>query len=72
VHTLERLAETLKSFDVQADFLTPNIFRTLPLPTYPDIRLALTTPGHVARLIDARKADHIHIVTEGPLGIMAR
>ena len=25
-----------------------------------------------ARLIDADKADHIHIVTEGPLGIMAR
>ncbi|RVA72842.1 glycosyltransferase, partial [Mesorhizobium sp. M7A.F.Ca.CA.001.11.2.1] len=72
VHTLERLTETLKSFDVAVDFLTPNIFRTLPLPTYPDIRLALTTPGHVARLIDAGKADHIHIVTEGPLGIMAR
>jgi glycosyltransferase involved in cell wall biosynthesis len=72
VHTLERLTETLKSFDVEVDFLTPNIFRTLPLPTYPDIRLALTTPGHVARLIDRRKADHIHIVTEGPLGIMAR
>ncbi|RUU01154.1 glycosyltransferase family 1 protein, partial [Mesorhizobium sp. USDA-HM6] len=72
VHTLERLTETLKSFDVQVDFLTPNIFRTLPLPTYPDIRLALTTPRHVARLIDQRKADHIHIVTEGPLGIMAR
>src|SRR5438128_3216016 len=65
VHTLERLTETLKSFDVQVEFLTPNIFRTLPLPTYPDIRLALTTPGHVARLIDARKADHIHLLTEG-------
>ncbi|TPM08759.1 glycosyltransferase family 1 protein [Mesorhizobium sp. B2-3-11] len=72
VHTLERLTETLKSFDVAVEFLTPNIFRTLPLPTYPDIRLALTTPGHVARLIDGYKADHIHIVTEGPLGIMAR
>ncbi|WIW55977.1 glycosyltransferase family 1 protein [Mesorhizobium mediterraneum] len=72
VHTLERLSETLKSFDVETDFLTPNIFRTLPLPTYPDIRLALTTPGHVARLIEVRNADHIHIVTEGPLGIMAR
>ena len=34
VHTLERLAETLKPFDVGLDFLTPNMFRTLPLPTY--------------------------------------
>ena len=72
VHTLERLAETLKGLDVETQFLTPNVFRTLPLPTYPDIRLALTTPGHVAKLIDAAKADHVHIVTEGPLGIMAR
>ena len=72
VHPLERLAETLKGFDVETRFLTPNAFRTLPLPTYPDIRLALTTPGHVAKLIEAAKADHVHIVTEGPLGIMAR
>ena len=72
VHTLERLTEALKAFDVELDFLTPSLFRTLPMPTYPDIRLALTTPGRVARLIEARKADHIHIVTEGPLGIMAR
>lgn len=72
VHTLERLSETLKGQGVETEFLTPNIFRTLPLPTYPDIRLALTTPRHVARLIAETKADHIHIVTEGPLGMMAR
>lgn len=72
VHTLEQLSDALKSFDVEAQFLTPAAFRTLPLPTYPDIRLALTTPGNVARMIDAAAADHIHIVTEGPLGIMAR
>jgi glycosyltransferase involved in cell wall biosynthesis len=72
VHTLERLAETLKSFDVEVEFLTPLLFRTLPMPTYPDIRLALTTPRRVRRLIEASGTDHIHIVTEGPLGMMAR
>ncbi|GAA4118274.1 glycosyltransferase family 4 protein [Aminobacter aganoensis] len=72
VHTLERLAETLGAFGAEADFLTPNIFRTLPMPTYPDIRLALTTPGNVARIIERRRSDHVHIVTEGPLGMMAR
>ncbi len=72
VHTLERLTETLKGFGVEVQFLTPNLFRTLPMPTYPDIRLALTTPGRVRRLIENSKADHIHIVTEGPLGLMAR
>ncbi len=72
VHTLERLAETLKTFGVAVTFLTPNLFRTLPLPTYPDIRLALTTPRRVRKLIEDANADHIHIVTEGPLGMMAR
>jgi glycosyltransferase involved in cell wall biosynthesis len=72
VHTLERLTETLKTFGVETRFLTPNLFRTLPMPTYPDIRLALTTPGRVHRLIEESRADHVHIVTEGPLGLMAR
>lgn len=72
VHTLEQLAEALKPFGAEAIFLTPLSFRTLPLPTYPDIRLALTTPGRVHRMIDDIAPDHIHIVTEGPLGIMTR
>lgn len=72
VHTLERLSETLLDYGAETRFLTPERFRTLPLPTYPDIRLALTTPGNVARLIEAERADHVHIVTEGPLGWMAR
>lgn len=72
VHTLERLAETLVGCGVETRFLTPVGFRTLPLPTYPDIRIALTTPGRVARMIEAERADHVHIVTEGPLGWMAR
>lgn len=72
VHTLERLSETLAKSEVETRFLTPGGFRTLPLPTYPDIRIALTTPAEVARRIAAERADHIHIVTEGPLGYMAR
>lgn len=72
VHTLERLSEALLVSGVETQFLTPADFRTLPLPTYPDIRLALTTPRHVARLIENAVPDHIHIVTEGPLGLMAR
>jgi len=72
VHTLERLTENLTAYGVDVEFLTPDRFRTLPMPTYPDIRLALTTPRNVRRLIGASSAQHIHIVTEGPLGWMAR
>ena len=53
-------------------FLTPAGFRSVPMPTYPEIRLALTTPWEVRRQIEAIGADHVHVVTEGPLGLMAR
>ena len=72
VRTLERLAENLPAFGAEADFLTPAGFRSIPLPTYPDIRLALTTPADIRRRIARADADHIHVVTEGPLGTMAR
>jgi len=72
VHTLEKLAESLAATGVTAEFLTPQGFRTLPLPGYGEIRLAVATPGSVARQIMQASADHIHIATEGPLGLLAR
>jgi 1,2-diacylglycerol 3-alpha-glucosyltransferase/glucuronosyltransferase len=54
------------------DYLTPQGFATVPLPTYGEIRLALASPWAVVRKLDAAAADHIHIATEGPLGFAAR
>src|SRR4029079_14130841 len=45
---------------------------TVPMPTYPEIRLVLAWPGAIAAEIEAAKADHVHIATEGPLGFAAR
>ena len=72
VTTLERLAQSLQSMAVETVFLTPDGFRTVALPGYAEIRIALTTQTQVARRIGAAKADHIHIATEGPLGLLAR
>ena len=66
VRTMERVAENLPALGAEAVFLTPAGFRSVPMPTYPDIRLALTTPGQIRRRIAAADADHVHIVTEGP------
>src|SRR6202035_725753 len=52
--------------------ITPERFRTIPCPTYPEIRLALLPSRAVARLIDEADPDAIHIATEGPLGMAAR
>ena len=72
VRTLDRLAHELVLAGHTVDLLTPLEFRTIPLPSYSDIRLALTTPRQVARRIEAARPDHIHIATEGPLGLLAR
>jgi glycosyltransferase involved in cell wall biosynthesis len=72
VRTLERLGEELPALGSDLDYLTPADYRTLPMPTYPDIRLSLASFAEVARRIAALAPDHVHIVTEGPLGIAAR
>jgi len=52
--------------------VTPEHFRTIPCPSYPEIRLALRPGGKVARMIAAAQPCAIHIATEGPLGWAAR
>jgi glycosyltransferase involved in cell wall biosynthesis len=72
VRSLENTARELPAFGTEATFLTPAGFRSVPLPTYNEIRLSITTPGAVARAIRAAEPDFIHIATEGPLGVLAR
>lgn len=71
VRSLERTADELVKMGVRVEFLTPQAFRTLPCPTYPEIRLSLTYTGMVRRMIREFGCDHLHIATEGPLGMMA-
>ncbi|HWX14400.1 MAG TPA: glycosyltransferase family 1 protein [Methylocella sp.] len=72
VRSLESVGRALREIGTDIDFLTPQGFATVPLPTYDDIRLALASPWAVAKRLDAAAADHIHIATEGPLGLAAR
>jgi glycosyltransferase involved in cell wall biosynthesis len=72
VRTYERLAQEAPDLGFEVSFLAPPLFRTLPCPTYPEIRLALASPGAIARHIDEMRPDFIHIATEGPIGLMTR
>jgi glycosyltransferase involved in cell wall biosynthesis len=72
VHTLEAVARAMPEAGASMEFLTPQGFRTAPMPTYREIRLALASPWDVEKRIDAVAPDHIHIATEGPLGLTAR
>ncbi len=68
VRTLGQTAEEARGFGVEMDFLSPAEFRTLPLPSYPEIRLALIAPGAVERRLKRVRPDAIHVATEGPIG----
>jgi glycosyltransferase involved in cell wall biosynthesis len=68
VRTLGHVAREALALGVELEFLSPDAFFTLPLPSYPEIRLALPRPGAVERRLDRVKPRAIHIATEGPLG----
>ena len=72
VRSLEYMAEHGPSFGAEVTFLTPDRFRSIPMPTYPDIRLSLAGTQRVGRIIAEAAPDHVHIATEGPLGWAAR
>ena len=72
VRCLDAVGRELQEQGHTVEYLTPDRFWTVPLPSYPEIRLSLTPLGVVAQQIEAAAADHIHIATEGPLGLQAR
>lgn len=72
VRTFERMLEFAPAVGVEMSVLGPDRFKTIPCPTYPEIRLALTRQRRVARMIEAANPKYLHIATEGPLGLMAR
>ncbi|GMV63198.1 MAG: hypothetical protein AMXMBFR74_23660 [Parvibaculum sp.] len=72
VRTLQQLTQNLTSLGHEVTFITPDLFTTVPMPSYPEIRLALLPGRKVARLIKEANPNAIHIATEGPLGMSAR
>ena len=72
VRTLTTMAAAARTLGADVEFLTPEPFRTVALPGYEGLRVALPSPTKVARLIDEVRPDNIHIATEGPLGLAVR
>lgn len=72
VRTLETLRKELRALDYRVYMLTPQFFRTMPCPTYPEIPLALDALWKLPALMKRIDADAVHIATEGPIGWAAR
>jgi glycosyltransferase involved in cell wall biosynthesis len=72
VRTLTSLARSARELGVEVAFLSPEGFWSVPVPTYPSLRLALPSARAIASTIGANEPDAIHIATEGPIGLTAR
>lgn len=72
VRTLQATARELGRLGHEVRFITPDGFPTVPLPTYPEVRLALFARPRVLRILDEFRPHAIHIATEGTIGLAAR
>src|SRR5260370_39207566 len=72
VRTLPSLARRAPALGAEINFLTPDGFASLGVPTYPGLRVALPNRREIARRIEAASRGAIHIAPEGPIGWAVR
>jgi len=72
VRTLSTIAGEMRALGITVEIIGPDQFNTVPMPSYPEIRLAILPGRKLAKMIDAFAPDALHIATEGPLGMAAR
>ncbi len=72
VRTLVRTVRLLEEQGHELLLVTPDRFRTVPTPSYPEIPISLFPGRKVRRMLDRFQPEAIHIATEGTLGWAAR
>ncbi len=72
VVTLRNTVREMREVGHVVDVIGPGRFRSIPCPTYPEIRLALGARRVLQRELERFAPDAIHISTEGPIGMATR
>ncbi|HYZ48914.1 MAG TPA: glycosyltransferase family 1 protein [Sphingomonas sp.] len=72
VRTLQSVRAELERMGHRLLVISPDLYGSLPCPTYPEIRLALATPYSLGQRIADFGAEAVHLATEGPLCLSAR
>ena len=72
VRTLQSTRTELEKLGHVVGIISPNLYPSVPCPTYPEIRLALARSRWVGQRISSFGPDAIHLSTEGPLSLAAR
>ena len=72
VRTLDTTTRMLRDLGHVVEVIEPSAFPQLPVPYYPEIRVSVPRPGRVDDRVRRFAPDHVHISTEGPLGLLVR
>lgn len=72
VSTWSHVCDEAATYGHEMMVIHPGMFRTVPCPAYPEIRLSCFPRRPVARMLDNGDVDAIHIPAEGTLGLAAR
>jgi glycosyltransferase involved in cell wall biosynthesis len=72
VRTLDRTRQELEDQGHTVCMITPDLFRSIPCPTYPEIQVALFPGRAMKGILDHFRPEAIHIATEGTLGMAAK
>jgi len=72
VRTLARTIAECRAMGHEVEVISPDQFKTIPMPTYPEIRWALNAYEDIQERFKAFEPEAIHIATEGAVGLAAR
>jgi glycosyltransferase involved in cell wall biosynthesis len=72
VRTLQAVRAELERMGHRVLIVSPDLYKSVPCPTYPEIRLAIASTRSVGERIAAFGAEAVHLATEGPLCLAAR
>jgi glycosyltransferase involved in cell wall biosynthesis len=72
VRTLQAVRAELERQGHEVLIVSPDLFYSLPCPTYPEIRLAFASTGTVGKMLADFAPNAIHLATEGPVCLAAR
>ena len=72
VRVVGTVADRLRRQGHELLVISPDRFRTMPCPTYAELRLAFLPGRLAAALLEGFEPEAIHIATEGPIGSAAR
>ncbi len=72
VRTLSATRGELERQGHVVEVISPDLYPSVPCPTYPEIRLAMASATSVGDRIARFGADAVHLSTEGPLCVAAR